>query len=435
MPDSSSSCDRRWFLKRSALVGAAVTAPAILPSRLWGETAPSNTITIGCIGLGPQGVRNNMAGALNHPRARVVAVCDCHLSKAHAAKVIVDEAYGNTDCQVYQDFRDVLGRADIDAVMISTPDQWHVEMSLMAMRAGKHVLCEKPTITLMEGRDLEQEASRLGRVFQWGIEDRNFIKYWMLGGLARTGAIGEIHSVECGLPLMDMWDEEDPAPIPDDLDWNLWLGPAEFEEYTPSSLERMRWRQRMAFSGGSLTDWGAHLCDTAQVGIHAEETGPIEIVGTSRPLPESTYVDVPRGFDLLYHYPNNATIRVRDTARKIFIRFEGTEGWIQCEKWNGTMSASDPSLFRDHGLETNPDFWPRPDTEQNEFIDAIIDGGPTTYNPEAGHRLSTMLHLGHIAIRARKAVTWDPASETFTKDATEHLASPVYSRERRNWAT
>ncbi len=425
--------NRRQFLNKSALGSLAVTAPTILPSRLFGGTAPSRQVTIGCIGLGPQGTRTNLAGFLTHPNARVVAVCDCQMSRALAAKTTVDQTYGNTDCTAYQDFREIIGRKDIDAVAISTPDHWHVPMSLIALEAGKDVFTEKPTLTLSEGRELAEVVRKHGKIFQWGIEDRNFVKYWMLGGLARTGAIGEVHSVECGLPQKKLWDREEPSAIPDDVDWNLWLGPAPQVDFTPSVLNRERWRQSLDYSGGSLTDWGAHLCDTAQVGIGEENNGPTEILGSSTPLPEDSYVTTPSGYDILYRYPGKAAIRVRDTARKIFIRFEGTKGWIQCEKWNGVLTASDMSVFRDHGLAENPDFWPRPNTEQKEFVDAVMNRGPTTYNAEAGHRLSTMLHLGHIAVRAQKTIYWDPASESFTRDGDELRSSLVYKRESRNW--
>ena len=375
----------------------------------------------------------NLAGFLIDDRTHVVAVCDCKRSAADAAKAIVDETYGNSDCVAYQDFREIIGRGDIDAVVISTPDHWHVPMSMMALRAGKDVFCEKPSLTITEGRELVEEAASLGKVFQWGIEDRSLIKYWMLAGLARTGAIGEVHSVECGQPNKPMFDLEDPVPVPDDLDWNLWLGPAPYAEYTPTVTDPQRWRQHVDYSGGSLTDWGAHLCDTAQIGIGMDESGPREILGTSKEMAKNSYVTAPSAYDVLFRYSNNATIRVRDTARKIFIRFEGTEGWIQCEKWNGELSASDMNLFRNLKLENHPNFWPRPDSEQRNFTDAVLSRGQTTYHAEAGHRLSSMLHLGHLAIRSGKTVYWNPDEERFAKDAKEHKKSIIYRRRSRDW--
>jgi len=301
------------------------------------------------------------------------------------------------------------------------------------LRTGKDVFCEKPSLTITEGRELVEEAARLGKVFQWGIEDRSLIKYWMLAGLARTGAIGEVHSVECGQPNKPMFDLEDPVPVPDDLDWNLWLGPAPYAEYTPTVTDPQRWRQHLDYSGGSLTDWGAHLCDTAQIGIGMDESGPAEILGTSKEMTKNSYVTVPSGYDILFRYSNNATIRVRDTARKIFIRFEGTEGWIQCEKWNGELSASDVNLFRNLKLENHPNFWPRPASEQRNFADAVLSRGQTTYHAEAGHRLSSMLHLGHLAIRSGKTVYWNPDEERFASDSKEHKNSIIYRRRSRDW--
>ena len=425
--------NRRQFFNRSVAASVVATAPLILSSKLFGATAPSKRITLGFIGMGGQGIRMNLAGFLADDRTHVVAVCDCRLSAADAAKAIVDETYGNSDCVAYQDFREIIGRDDIDAVVISTPDHWHVPMSMMALRTGKDVFCEKPSLTITEGRELVEEAARLGKVFQWGIEDRSLIKYWMLAGLARTGAIGEVHSVECGQPNKPMFDLEDPVPVPDDLDWNLWLGPAPYAEYTPTVTDPQRWRQHLDYSGGSLTDWGAHLCDTAQIGIGMDESGPAEILGTSKEMTKNSYVTVPSGYDILFRYSNNATIRVRDTARKIFIRFEGTEGWIQCEKWNGELSASDVNLFRNLKLENHPNFWPRPASEQRNFADAVLSRGQTTYHAEAGHRLSSMLHLGHLAIRSGKTVYWNPDEERFASDSKEHKNSIIYRRRSRDW--
>lgn len=425
--------NRRQFVYHSTAAGLAATAPSILPSGLFGAAAPSKRITLGCIGLGPQGTTTNMSRFLKIPNVQVVAVCDCKLSKANHAKAMVDQAYGNQDCLVYQDFRDVIDRKDIDAVVISTPDHWHVPMSLIALRAGKDVFCEKPSLTIAEGRNLVKEAAKRQKVFQWGIEDRSLTKYWMLAGLARTGAIGEVHSVECGLPRKPLFDIETPATIPDDLDWNLWLGPAPFAEYTPNVLDRQRWRQRADYSGGSLTDWGAHLCDTAQVGIDMDESGPTEILGASSPLPRNSYVTTPSGYDILFRYSNHSTIRVRDTARRTFIRFEGTKGWIQCEKWNGQLSASDMNLFQSREFAKDPAFWAQPVGEQQNFIDAVVSRGATTYHPEAGHRLSSMLHLGHIATRSGKTIHWNPKKEQFAQDAKEHKTSNIYRRESRNW--
>ncbi len=426
--------ERRKFIRQSAIAGMATAiAPTILPSKLFGSTAPSKQVTLGFIGTGGHGTQVNLGNFLTHPSSRVLAVCDVKLPHARRAKEIVDKHHSNDDCKVYQDFRDVLARDDLDAVVISTPDHWHVPLSLMALRSGKHVFSEKPSLTITEGKELVEEVEKQGKVFQWGIEDRALEKYWMLAGLARTGAIGEVHTVDCGLPQKPLLSIEEPTSVPDDLDWNLWLGPAKSVEFTPSVTKPQWWRQRFDYSGGSLTDWGAHLCDTAQIGIGMDESGPSEILGTSEELSPKSFVDVPSGYDVLYRYTNKATIRVRDTARKIYIRFEGTKGWIQCEKWNGELSASDMNLFRNRDFAKNPDFWPRPDREQREFIDVVLNGGRTTYHVDAGHRLATMLHLGHMAIRSGETIHWDPKREQFSKSRNEHERSRVFKRQARDW--
>lgn len=433
-PAGSQPLSKRSFLKHTAIAGlGAALVPQILPSRLLGETSPSKQITLGFIGMGTQGIGRNLKGFFSSPLSRVLAVCDCDRKKLPAAKTAVDEHHGNDDCAVYQNFREILARKDIDAVVISTPDHWHVPMSQMALAAGKHVFCEKPSLYMTEGRELVKAAQKTDKVFQWGIEDRSLIKYWLLSGIARIGSLGDIKTVTCDLPQKPIHYKHEPAiPIPDDLDWNLWLGPAPAVEYTESCLQPQRWRQHDDYSGGSLTDWGAHLCDTAQVGIGMENSGPVEISGTSEVLPEDCYVTAPFGYDVKFKYSNEATIHVRNQGANI--RFEGTKGWVQCTGWNGKLEASDMNLLRNKTLGEHTDFWPRPKLEQPNFLEAIVDPGKTpTYHPEAGHRLASMLHLGHLAIKEGTPVHWDPKQESFTKDAARMKANKVYHRTNRDW--
>lgn len=370
---------------------------------------------------------------MGSPESRILAVCDCNKKRLPKAKQMVDEHHGNSDCAVYQDFREVLARKDIDAVVISTPDHWHVPMSIMALQAGKHVFSEKPSLTIEEGRRLVEAVEASGKVFQWGVEDRSLIKYWLLSGIARTGAIGDITNVYCGLPQKPVhWKHEKAIPVPEDLDWNLWLGPAPAVDYTENVLHPQRWRQHDSYSGGSLTDWGAHLCDTAQVGIGMDQSGPVEISGTAQQLPDDCYVTAPFGYDVKFKYANGATINA--VNKQVKIRFEGTKGWVQCTDWNGKLEASDMNLLRNKTLGEHPDFWPRPALEWPDFIAGIKDRSKvTTYNEEAGHRLASMLHLGHLAIKENTTVHWDPSSERFTKDAARMQANKIYQREERDW--
>ncbi|MEM0964598.1 MAG: Gfo/Idh/MocA family oxidoreductase [Verrucomicrobiota bacterium] len=426
--------NRRHFISRTSVVtAAALAAPQVLPSRLLGQSSPSNQITLGFIGMGLQGSGRNLRGFQSVPVSRVVAVCDCDRSKLPNAKEIVDKQNGDKDCDVYQDFREILARDDIDAVVISTPDHWHVPMSLMALEAGKHVFCEKPSLTITEGQDLVEAVNRSDKVFQWGIEDRSLIKYWLLTGLARTGAIGEVTYVHCGLPRKPIhWKQEAPEPIPEDLDWNLWLGPAPAADFTQSVRHPQRWRQHYNYSGGSLADWGSHLCDSAQVGIGMDESGPVEISGTAETIPRDRYVTAANGYDLDFKYSNGATINVANGDIKL--RFEGTEGWVQCTDWNGKLEASDRNLLRNKTLGEHPEYWPRPKLEWPNFLDKIKDpDSKLTYGVEAGHHLANMLHLGNIALEEGTTVNWDPDSETFTRNNFRMQDSKYYARESRDW--
>lgn len=425
--------NRRHFLKGTTLAAA----PLFLPRSLFGSSSPSNTINLGFIGMGGQGQGRNLRGFISNENVRVIAVCDCHLKRARQAKRAVDKTYQNKECALYQDFRDLLAREDIDAVVISTPDQWHVPMSLMALEAGKHVFCEKPTLTIVEGRDLVGAFAASDRVFQWGIEDRTMTKYYLLAGWARSGLIGDIHEVNCTLPKHDPFSREEPVAPPKELDWNLWLGPAPFVEYTPSALDMFHWRLNSDYGGGMLSDWGTHLCDTAQVGLGVDETGPVEAFGTSRELDSSAWnTDTPIDFELTLKYENGAELHVADNAtyKTLLLEFKGSNGWVRCTGWDGKLEASDPTILRTRNFGPEANYWPKPKVEHEDFIDAIVAGHrETAYDPEAGHRLCTALHVGHIALREGHRVGWDPREESFTTDRTSNEASKVYTREDRDW--
>jgi len=421
-------------LTRRKLLGclAAATAPLIIPSRLLGKDAPSNKITLGFIGMGEHGIARNLGIFLNQPDAVALAVCDARKSSAAKAKQIVDQRYNNTDCLAYQDFRDVIARKDIDAIVISTPDQWHVPMSMAALQAGKDVFCEKPSLTITEGRELVDEVAKRKAVFQWGLEDRSLIKYHRLAGWARSGMIGKLQSVEVVLPQMRAFPKDAPGPVPEDLDWNLWLGPAPFHPYTPQRTRPQRWRMIHDYSGGVITDWGSHLVDTAQIGADVENSGPIEITGTGdMPDPATSESSVPFNTNVRYRYANGVEMVV--TEGEVDIKFIGSDGWVRCRGWNGAWSASNPEILRIDTFPESADFWPLPPVEHRDFLDAMKSRGKPAYHVEAGHRLCTALHLGHLAVRSGRTIRWNPESETFGDGDTESAKSPIYRRSARDW--
>jgi predicted dehydrogenase len=300
-------------------------------------------------------------------------------------------------------------------------------MALMALDAGKLVFCEKPTLTIAEGRLLADAVKKRRALFAVGLEDRAVIQYHMLAEAVRNGAIGKLQRIVVGLQAKAAVPLEQPAPVPADLNYELWLGPAPFRPYTPSLTDAQVWRQVRDFSAGTLTDWGAHLVDTAQVANFSEGTSAVAVQGTGE-IPPNSINDVPYRFKLDYTFANGVTMEV--TAGVPSIRFEGTEGWCGNRGWLGRLEAHDMEIFRrKYDPQTNK-LWPRRPREQRDFLDCIKNGQPPMYTAEALHRLCTTLHLGAIAMELGRPVKWDPTKEEFIGDP---AANALRSRKARDW--
>lgn len=406
---------------------AAGVAPLVIPARLLGQNSPSNQITLGFIGVGFHGRKVNLTSFLSEPDCRVLAICDAYFDRRQIGRKDVNTRYGNTDCSTVADFRELLARPDIDAVVISTPDHWHVPMTEMALDAGKMVFCEKPTLTIAEGRRLADRVKRTNAVFATGLEDRSVIHYHKMAEAVRNGAIGKLRHIQVGLPVKPIYQLEEPAPIPPGFDFNMWLGPAPDRDYTPSLTDPQVWRQIRDFSGGSLTDWGAHLIDTAQVGNFCENSAPVSVSGHGIVPPDSVNT-VPQTYEINYTYANEVTLQV--VSDQPSIRFEGSAGWVGNKGWRGKLESSDMEIFRrSYPPETNK-IWPRPRTEHRNFLDSIRRGSPPTYDAESLHQLSTVMHMGAIAMELNRPLNWDPQSEEFN----DQQANTLRSRTSRQWA-
>jgi len=410
---------RRRFVAASV---AAVSAPWV--SRL--SAAPSSSITLGFIGTGGHGIAHNLRSFLREKDCRAIAVCDVFQSRKQRAADIVNKTYGNKDCRGYDDFRKLLERDDIDAVVISTPDHWHVPISLAALAAGKDVFCEKPTLTISEGRELVGVVKKHQAVFQTGLEDRSTRQYHALCEAVRNGAIGKLQHIEVELPVHKKVYRETKQAPPKELDWNMWLGPAPWAEYSPQRVDWMGWRMLRDYSGGILTDWGAHLVDTALVANFAEKSGPVEIKGSGA-IPKGVMNTAKQTFDVHYRFANDVTMRV--VSRGVRLKFEGSDGWCGNEGWRGEPRAHDPKIFGDPPVPNR--MWPLPHNEHRNFLDAVKSRQAATYPAEDLHRLSTTLHLGAIAMELERPLRWDPETEAFENDAE---ANARRSRDPRNWA-
>jgi predicted dehydrogenase len=420
---------RRMLGGFGGILGAGM-APLFVPASVFGANAPSNRITLGFIGVGGHGTHYNLASFLVLGDCRAVAVCDVFAGRRKAAKEKVDEHYRDKGCREFADFRELLAQPGIDAVCISTHDVWHVPISIRAVEAGKDVMCEKPTFTIAEGRKLVEAVNRRKAVYQVGLEDRSVVYYHKMAELARNGALGKLKSIHVKLPAGNAYPKEEPAPVPPDLDWEMWLGPAPFHPYTPNRTEAMHWRQIRDYSGGELTDWGAHLLDTAQVANSAELSGPVEVEGQGVP-PKDSMATVPVAYKLHYGYANGVDMFVESGG--VAIRIEGTDGWVGNNGWRGPLEGSSKDLLRQKFLAESNKIWPLPPSEHRDFLDCVKSRKPTTYTAEAGHRLSTVMHIGNIAMELGRKLKWDPASESFPDDEAANSLRTRAAREA--WKT
>ncbi len=411
---------RKFLTNLSGLTAAVIGFPYVLPSKalgLDGTVSASNRITIGMIGVGSHGFDVNLKSFLNQPDARIVAVCEVDDKRLTTARDEVNKTYGSKDCATYRDFREVLARPDIDAVMISTPDHWHVTMAIMAARAGKDVQCEKPTLTIREGQELIRVIRNCGRVFQLSTEDRSIYIYHRMAELVRNGRIGKLHTIHVGLPK-GYWVEgnygvNDAAqPVPKDFDYDMWLGPAPEAPYTPGRCH-FNFRWNLDYSGGMLTDWGAHLVDTAQWGNDTEHTGPVEIEGKGI-FPKTGLYNAATDFHITYKYKNGVTMIV--DADEPRIRFEGTSGWVGNRGWRGNLEAQ-PMEILDSVIGPNEThLYTCADGEHRNFLDCVKTRRDPYFPVEIGHRCSSVLHLGNIAMLLGRKLKWDPDSEIFPDD-------------------
>jgi len=398
----------------------------IVSSHVMGAKAPSKRITLGFVGMGGQGVHANLRSFLNQRDAQVLAVCDVFTRRSASAQKMVNAKYKTSDCKAHTDFRHIIDNKSIDAVVISTPDHWHVPMSLMALKAGKDVFCEKPTKTIAEGRALIEEVKKRRAVFQIGLEDRSVPHYHKMVEWQRNGAIGDLERVDLQLPNGYVFPLETESPVPDGLNYNLFVGPAEFIAHTPHRTNQRHWRMCRNFGGGSLIDWGSHQFDTAQLAVNAPEVCPVEVEGTGE-IPKNSMTTVPVKFDVTYRYSNGVEVRVKSGGTAI--RLTGSKGWVGNAKWRGPLQASDQKILRTKYTRETSKHWPMPPSEQRNFLDCVKSRKATTYTAETMHQLHTSLLMGDISIRLGRKLKWNPTKEEFVGDAEANAMRSITYRD------
>ncbi|RCR70714.1 Gfo/Idh/MocA family protein [Larkinella punicea] len=454
--------NRRHFLKNSAVAASAVSAvgiPTIVPASVFGKNAPSNRIAVGLIGTGRQGYGQNLQGSdlktigaripglLDVADAQVVAVCDVDSWRMGKAKTAVESHYAQKTasgtykgCSTHRDFREIIARKDIDAVMISTPDYWHVPMGILAAQAKKHISCEKPlSMSVHQGRSLVDALKKYGVVNRTDSEFRSVRLQNQAVELVRNGRIGKLQKIEISFPSdPDPVPAQADMPVPKELDYELWLGPMPFVPYTdmrvhtPFDLQkRPNWMRVDTYAQGMIANWGAHYFDVAQWANNSEYSGPVEVEGKGE-FPKSLWNSM-INFTVTYRYANGVEMTcVQSPTSKPFIKYIGSDGWILVDNYPGVISSSNPALLTSKPtgseLDLSKTLWDKVD-----FVDAVKTGRKTLEPIEVGHRTISISQIGLIACQISEKLTWNPEKELFVGNnaANALLAAPLA---RKEWA-
>lgn len=439
---------RRGFLRRAAASGAALAGfPYIIPASALGAdgtVAPGNRITLGFVGLGPEGKLKNLRRFMAEPDTQVVALCDVHekrLRGAHLAMqtyAMVPSVNEYRQCLTTRDWRELIARDDIDAIVISTPDHWHVLPAVAAAQAGKDVFCEKPvSLTVHEGRVMSDTVRRYGRVFQVASEFRSMHFLVRACELVRNGRLGRLHTIRTemfrgfGFPEFDTSPDWIAMSPPKDFDYDMWLGQAPEAPFTP---RRCHGTSRFIFDygGGNLTEWGPHINDIAQWGNNTDRSGPVSVDGRGV-FPRKGLYNTATDFEITYEYANGVTFICKSGGEYLhkhdgcLIRFEGTEGWLQADG-----SGIEASSTRISDSVIGPEEIHLRTCREREHRDFLncMKGRMETYAPaEVGHRTASVLHIGNISMRLGRKLQWDPDAERFVNDdeANRMLSRPMRS--------
>ncbi len=415
---------RRGFLKAAGAAAASTAAaPWIVPASVLGKspaTPPSERITIGAIGCGGRG-SHHVRALLGHDDVRIVAACDADKRKSDAVARQVDARYGGKSgkgsgqCQSTSDFREVLARDDIDAVVVASPENWHALHAALAAEAGKDIYCEKAlSLTVREGRRLCGAVRRHGRVLQVGTQQRSDGRFRRACELARNGRLGRLRRVEVGVPGGRALPVTPPAPVPEGLDYDLWLGPAPWTPYNKLKCS-FNWYFISDYCAGWIQSWGVHHCDIALWGAPELLESPLRVEGAAT-FPGDGLADTSITWRVTCTAPSGLVFSFSDNAHhRQGVKFIGDEGWVHVRR--GGIAAEPASLLTAR---------PRPGDERLEvsrghhrnFLECIRTRRDPVAPVEAGHRATALSLVADIATRLRRPLSWDWRTERFVGDDT-----------------
>lgn len=451
---SETKISRRNFFKAAA---AVLAAPAIVPSAVFGRTAPSNRLNLAAIGVGGRGSSNVWQDFVTtQDDIRLVAACDCFAGRRTEFAEKVNGYYGGKYCEPMADWRDVLARKDVDGVVISTPDHWHVPLAYHAARAKKDMYVEKPLgVALAWIWKLRRAVAANKVIFQYGTQQRSSGEFTRAVELVRNGYIGKIRHIDvwCSDMKSPDWYAEtynahfldtQPAPIPAELDYEMWIGPAPMKPYTKSRCTEWGAYHIYDYALGFIAGWGAHPLDIAQWGLNMDHTSPVSYEGTGE-IPTGGLFDTVANWDVKCRYASRVTMRfmcdriaknveglMDDPKKRPFMdhgtTFWGEAGWISVSR--GALYAS-PRELQTAKIREDEKPVIRSSSQGRNFVECMKTRRPTVNPLESAIRSDTISHLSDIAIRLGRTIRWDPKKERIIgdKEAEKKLDRPM----RRPW--
>ncbi|MFO0820780.1 MAG: Gfo/Idh/MocA family oxidoreductase [Pirellulales bacterium] len=438
-PDSGTANRRDFLYGAAATASAALTASAlyhVAPAVALGNESrvgPNNKIGLGVIGIGPR-CTYDLKAMLQFADVRCVAIAEVQAKRAETGKALVDDHYGDKACAIHRDFRELLDRKDIDAVLIATGDRWHAAASILAAKAGKDVYSEKPCgITIADCQQLADTMHAEKRVFQAGTQRRSVPNFQKAVELVHAGKLGKLHTMHASvyIPVLDnTWLPAQPQPSKDVVDWNLWLGPAAWRPFNQKYVDG-GWRGQWDFdSGARLLDWGAHTVDLCQWANQADDTMPIEYEPTEKNIVCRYANGVKLIIDFLATPFGDRSPHYITRLGTCPVRFIGEAGWVETGD-EGEIVVEPESLRKDlpdaskrvRGLDVS--------AHSRNFFDCIRSRGRTAANPDVMRRSHIASHAAAIAWILGRKLKFDPVKEEFVGDAEANL---LRSRPSRNWA-
>jgi len=396
-------------------MGVAFSVPTIIPRTalgLGGRLPPSERIRLGFIGMGKQN-RGLLGRFIREKDTQVLAVCDVDTTRRNHARDEVNKFYGNEDCAAYNDYRDLVARDDIDAVVIATPDHWHTHPIVDAAKTRKHIYCEKPlTLTIAEAKVCIEAVNKYGVIFQTGSQQRSGQEFRTACEAVRNGRIGKVLRVYASVGGPSRWCDLPEEPMEPGLDWNMWLGQAPWRPYNSVLSPRgvhdhfPAWRAYREYSGGGMTDWGAHHFDIAQWGLGMDDSGPVEVIPPENPA---------SGIGVRWIYENGVELIHGGYEGRGGVNFVGTDGVVYVDR--GRLQSWPEEIVKEPLGDNEPIRLYRSPGHLRDWLDGIRENRQPICPVEVGARSVTVCHLGNLAYWTGQRLKWDPKNWRFIEPA------------------